>query len=105
MTGCSHKARLVERGADKGGEQWVRLERLRFQLGMELHPDEPRMVGEFDDFRQHTVRRHSRKPQPDSFQALPVADIDFVTMAMALTDAGLSLDWCRSAVGSKHRFV
>src|SRR5580704_9239381 len=59
MVGCSHQARLVERSADKRSEQWVRLKRLRFQLGMELYADEPRVVGEFDDFRQHAVRRHA----------------------------------------------
>src|SRR5271166_436943 len=59
MTGGSHQARLVERRPDKRGEQWMRLERLRFQLWMELYADEPRVVGKFDNFRQHTVRRHT----------------------------------------------
>ena len=33
------------RGADERGEQRVRLEGLRFELGVKLHADEPRVVG------------------------------------------------------------
>src|SRR5262249_57113215 len=92
MVGCSHQARLVERSAHKRSEQRVRLKRFRLQFGMELHADEPGMVGEFDNFRQHAVRRHARKSQPDRFQALLVPDIYFVAMAMALADLRTSVD-------------
>src|SRR5208337_1419039 len=50
IAGSSNETRLVQRGADEGGEQRVRLERSRFELGMELHTDIPRMSGELDYF-------------------------------------------------------
>ena len=34
---------LAHGGFDEGGKERVRIERLRFQLGMELHADEPGM--------------------------------------------------------------
>ena len=36
-----HQARLLDGSGDEGGEQRVRVERLRLQLRMELHADEP----------------------------------------------------------------
>src|SRR5690606_8036448 len=47
-----HQPRLLHGGADEGGEERVRLEGPRFQLWMELHADEPGMVGDLDDLRQ-----------------------------------------------------
>src|SRR5919106_1746425 len=47
----SDESGLVERGLHKGREQGVRRERARFQLGMELHADEPGMSGQLDDLR------------------------------------------------------
>src|SRR6516162_3303728 len=51
-----HQAGLLERGLDERLEQRVRLERARLQLGVELNPDEPRVLGDFDDLRQQPVR-------------------------------------------------
>src|SRR5579872_3095258 len=50
MAAILHQPRLFERGPDERFEQRVRLERARFQLGMELDADEPRMLGDLDDF-------------------------------------------------------
>src|SRR5438445_304519 len=41
----SHQARLVERGTNEGGEERVRLEGLRFELGMELHAEADAEIG------------------------------------------------------------
>src|SRR4051794_38972729 len=48
-----YQTRLGDRGLDERREQRVRLERARFQLGMELHPDEPGMhlFGQLDNLR------------------------------------------------------
>ena len=59
VNGGLHQPALLHRRADEGSEQRVRLERSRFQFGMELHADEPGMVLVFDDLRQNTVRRHA----------------------------------------------
>src|SRR5262249_7272047 len=40
---CLYQARLVDGRLDEGREERVRLKRLRLQLGMELHADEPGM--------------------------------------------------------------
>ena len=52
-----HQTALLHRGADEGGKERVRLEGPRFQLRVELHADEPGMVGDLDDLRQEPVRR------------------------------------------------
>src|SRR6266851_2460610 len=101
----SHEARLVECGAHKGGKERVRLERFRFELGMELHADKPRMIGEFDNFRQHSVRRHARKRQPRRLPTWPIADVDFIAMAMPLADSGSAVDLRNPAVRREYGFV
>ena len=45
----SDEPRLLERGADEPGEQRMRLERAALEFGMKLDPDEPRVIGAFDD--------------------------------------------------------
>src|SRR5919197_1974228 len=42
------KLLVVDGGADEPGEQRMRPHRPRFQLGMEVATDEPRMLGELD---------------------------------------------------------
>src|SRR5690242_21360811 len=54
-----HQPALLQRRFNERGEQRVRLERSRLQLGMKLHADEPRMLFVFDDLRQHAIRRHA----------------------------------------------
>src|SRR6266516_5628224 len=39
---------VAERGADEAREQRMRTHGTRFELGMELASDEPRMIGELD---------------------------------------------------------
>src|SRR5262249_31696686 len=55
--------RLIDRGADEGGEQRVRLEWPRFELWVELHADEPGMIWPLDNLRQQTVRRETAEAQ------------------------------------------
>src|SRR5262249_48944092 len=50
-----HQSRLLDRSADEGGEERVWRKRPRFQLGMELHADEPGMVRHLDDLREEPV--------------------------------------------------
>src|SRR5207302_1861118 len=58
------QAGLVERGTNERGEERVRLERLRFELGMELHADEPGMARPLYDLGQLAVGRHAGEAQP-----------------------------------------
>ena len=54
-----HQPALHHRRLDERGEQWVGLERPRFQLGVELHADEPGVVGVFDDLDRKSTRLNS----------------------------------------------
>ena len=60
--------------------------RLRLQLRMILHADEPGMVGIFDDLGQDAVRRQAGEAQAGSFQRRAVVDINLKAVAMALLD-------------------
>jgi hypothetical protein len=82
----THRSRNA--GGDEAGEQRVRLERARFQLGVELHADEPGMVGDFDDLRQHAVGRHAGETQAVLLEPVLVVDVDLVAVAVALGDLG-----------------
>src|SRR5690606_9952231 len=44
-------------GLDEAGEERMRLERTRLELGMELHRDEPRMARQFRDLHELAVGR------------------------------------------------
>src|SRR5579859_3021570 len=41
---------VIDRRADESREQRMRTHRPRLELGMELAADEPRMIGQLDDF-------------------------------------------------------
>jgi len=65
-------------------------ERTGFQLGVELHADEPGMVVIFDDFREEPVGRHAAKAHAMLRQPVLVAGVDLIAMAVALGNfAGL----------------
>src|SRR5579863_3086792 len=66
----------------------MRLERTRFQFGMELHADEPWMAFIFDDLWQYAVGRQSREAQALLLQPVLVGGIHFITMAVAFRDFG-----------------
>src|SRR5216684_1246723 len=76
----SNQAGLVERGADERGEERVRLERFRFELGMELHADEPGMAGKLDDLGQLAIGRHAGEAQALILQPALVVDVDLVAV-------------------------
>ena len=48
--GAALVALMVERGADEGGEERMRLEGFGFEFGVELAAQEPRVIGGFDNF-------------------------------------------------------
>ena len=67
MLGDVHAAQLpvamLQRRADEGAEQRMRLQRLRFELGMELAAEIPGMIGDLADLDVHAVRSLAREPQ------------------------------------------
>src|SRR5437762_5367034 len=63
LLGPPLQSRLIRR-AYKRAEQGMRLERLRFELGMELAADEMGMIRQLDHFHVSSIRSRSRNPQP-----------------------------------------
>src|SRR6516162_5470120 len=79
-----HQPALVHCRADEGGEQRVRLERPRLELGVELHADEPGMILVLDHLGQQAVGRHSGEAHAMLLEPPAVAGVDLVAVAMAL---------------------
>src|SRR5689334_16827392 len=82
---------LPIRRADELFEQRMRLHRLRFELGMELAAEEPRVVRDLADLDVRPVRRFTREPQPAGLQLVFVFPIELVAVAMPLVDIDLAV--------------
>src|SRR5262245_66593011 len=83
-----HQPALLHRSPDERGEQRMRLERPRFELGVELHADEPGMVLVLDHLRQQPVRRHAGKPHAVLLEATAITGINLVAVTVALGNLG-----------------
>src|SRR5262249_43879937 len=73
-------------GLDESGEERVRLERLRLELGVELHSDVPRMRGQLDDLDELAVERAADDLQPLVGQRLLEQAVELVAVAVAFVD-------------------
>src|SRR3546814_900442 len=96
---------LLHRRFDETSEQRMRIERLRLEFRMELHPDKPWMVRALNDFRQHAVGRHARKDEPALFELFEIRAVDLITMAVALADVVGAIDARDMAVRRQLRFI
>src|SRR5205085_1905385 len=83
----SDEPRLLLGGRDEALEERVRIEGARFELGVELHADEPGMVAVFDRLGQDGVGRHAREDEALILEPLAIRAVDLVAMPMALRDA------------------
>src|SRR5579862_693479 len=79
-----YQAALLHRSADERREQRVRSERARFQFGMKLHANEPRVIVVLDDLGQEPVGRVSRKAHAVLGQTVLVTGIALLAVALAL---------------------
>src|SRR5215469_2495781 len=70
----------------------MRLERLGFELGMELTGDKVRMVGQFHHLHVGSVRSRTRNSQSARGERFLVFTIEFVAVAVAFADLGLTVD-------------
>lgn len=70
----------------------MRRERLAFQFRMELHPDEPGVVLDLDDFGEAAVGAHAGEDQAAVFQFLAVLDVHLIAVAVAFLDDGGAVD-------------
>src|SRR5262249_59541538 len=73
-------------GLHEAGEQRVRLERLRLELGVELHGDVPRMRGQLDDLDELAVERAADDLEALVGQRLLVQTVELVAVAVTLVD-------------------
>src|SRR4051812_35480198 len=78
---------------DESGEQWMRTRRTRLELGMELAPDEPRMLGELDDFYKLAVGRQSAESQPVLHEQIAISIRHFVAMPVPLAHLCYSINF------------
>src|SRR5689334_5700739 len=84
----------------------MRFERTRFQFGMELHANEPGMIGILDDLRQHAVGRQAREAQAVLLEPILVGGVDLVAMAMPLRDlGGAAIDFRDPAAAMERRGI
>src|SRR5258708_20710610 len=64
---------------------------------MELHADEPWMVGVLDDLGQHPIRGHAREAHAVLLKTRPVGGVDLVAVAVALGNLRGAVDMLRRA--------
>ena len=99
------RARVLVAGLDEAGEQRVRLERLRLELGMELHRHVPRMRRQLDDLDELAVERPADDLEPVLGQRLLVQAVELVAMAVPLVDDVLAVELARREPGfSSHGY-
>src|SRR5215469_10657038 len=82
---------MLVRRLDERREQRMGLERLRLELGMELAPEEERMLGNLDNLNVGSIGRSACNAQASRRQYAFILAIKLIAMAMALADLGLSV--------------
>src|SRR4051812_3620676 len=88
-------------GVDESGEERVRLERLRLELGMELHRHVPRVLRQLEDLDELPVQRAADDLQPLVGQRLLVEAVELVAVAMALVDHVAAVERVRLRAGAQ----
>ncbi len=86
-------------GGDEVAEEWVRLERLGFELRMELATEEEGMRGDLDDLDVGGVGCGAGETEATAGEDGFVLAVEFVTMAVALADLGLAVGVGGEGVG------
>src|SRR5690349_21075595 len=96
---CGSTRRMIapvfDAGANKSGKKRVRREWLGLKFRVELAPDKPGMIGHFDDFDVHTVRRATRDAEARARQNLGILGVEFVAVPMPLGDFTRAISLCR----------
>ena len=82
---------VIQGGADEGGEERMRHERLGFEFGMELAAEKPGVFGRLDDFDVISVGRAAGDAEAGVRQSFFVVAIKFVAVAVALADFGFAV--------------
>ena len=93
------RATIQKSRFDKGPEERVGDQGFGLELRMELATDEPGMIHYFHHFREAVVRGVSHDPHAIGSQRLLIFPVEFVTVAVALRDLGLTIGLNRPRVG------
>src|SRR5207237_8109902 len=88
-----YQTTLVHRGSDEGREEGMGRQRSRFQLGVKLYADEPRVIRNLHDLRQSPVRRPTRNDESVLGKLARVAGVHFVAMTVAFADFRASVNF------------
>src|SRR6266571_7712474 len=82
---------MLDGGADKRGEERMRLEWLGLEFRMELAAEEPGMLRRLDDLHVVFVRRASRDAQSGWGKNFFVFSVELVAVPVALADLELAV--------------
>src|SRR6201996_1707829 len=93
---------MLQRRADERSKQRMRLQRLRFELRMELAPEIPRMFRQFANLHVDAIRRLAGKPKTVGRQLRLEIPIELVAMAMPLADFSPVVGALRKAARREH---
>src|SRR5215813_2796429 len=77
----------------------MRFERARFEFGMELAAQEPRVIGRLHDFNVVFVGSAASDAKPRRDQDFLVVAIEFVAMPMPLADFELAVSFSGEGAG------
>src|ERR1035438_7140949 len=111
MRHCGCSSRLLnlpvpvfERSSDESAEQRMRLQRLRFELGMELAAEIPGMAGKLANLHVDSVGSFAGQAKPVLLQDRFILAIKFEAMAVAFADFTCSVGFASIAlVGQQAR--
>src|SRR5579862_8505492 len=90
---------IFKAGANERGKKRMRSKWLRFEFGMKLAANEPRMIGHFDNFDIHAIGRPAGDAESGARERLLVLAIKFVAMAMALGNLKRAVSLMRKRAG------
>src|SRR5437764_462502 len=95
---------LHARRADEPGEQRMPVARRRGELRVELRGDEPRVIGQLDQFDE-PIAREAAEAQARLPVALKVGVVELVAVAMPLHDELLAEDLARPGAGAQQHLL
>src|SRR5208283_3276380 len=83
------------RSAHKRLKQWMRLQRLRFELRMKLASNKKRVPRNLHDLHISAVWSSTGNAQPGGHHRLFILAVELVTMPVPFADLGLAIDFVR----------
>src|SRR4051794_23009251 len=89
----------LEGGGDEVAEQRMGPGRLALELGVELHGQEPGVIGQLDDLHELAVRAGAGHGEAVLLERLAIAVVELVAMAVPLADLFLAVGRERAAGG------